>query len=132
MPTPQEEANKAMALEAFDTLINKRDFAAAEKYWSPDYIQHSATIPPGRDALFDMVKSMPELRYEFGLALASNDYVVLHGRMTGSGQPRATIVADMLRIENGVFAEHWDVTQPEATKAEAGGRPPMFGDSFPS
>jgi predicted SnoaL-like aldol condensation-catalyzing enzyme len=132
MPTPQEEVNKAIALEAFDTLLNKRDFAAAEKYWSPNYIQHSASLPPGRDGFFDAVRSMPELRYETGLAMASNDYVVIHGRMTGTGQPRATIVADILRFENGVIAEHWDVMQPEATKAEADGRSPMWGDSFPS
>jgi predicted SnoaL-like aldol condensation-catalyzing enzyme len=132
MPTPQEKANKAMVLEAFDMLLNKSDFAKAEKYWSPNYIQHSATIAPGRDALFEAVKSMPDLHYEFGLAMASNDYVVLHARMTGGGQPRATIVADVLRIENGVIAEHWDVMQPEATEAEAKGRRPMWGDSFPS
>jgi predicted SnoaL-like aldol condensation-catalyzing enzyme len=64
--------------------------------------------------------------------MASNEYVVLHTRITGSGQPRATIVADMLRVENGVIAEHWDVMQPEATEAEANGRRPMWGDTFPS
>jgi predicted SnoaL-like aldol condensation-catalyzing enzyme len=40
-PTKQGK-NKALVLEAFDTLFNKRDYAAAEKYWSPNYIQHSA------------------------------------------------------------------------------------------
>jgi predicted SnoaL-like aldol condensation-catalyzing enzyme len=82
--------------------------------------------------LFDLVNSMPELHYEFGLAMASNDYVVLHGRVTGTGQPRATIVSDILRLDDGVIAEHWDVQQPEATEAEANGRRPMWGDSFPS
>jgi predicted SnoaL-like aldol condensation-catalyzing enzyme len=37
-----EEANKALVLEAFDTLFNKRDYKAAERFWSPNYIQHSA------------------------------------------------------------------------------------------
>lgn len=133
MPTPQEEANRAIAVKAFDRLINKRDFVAAEKYWSPNFIQHSATVPQGRDGLFNLFKRRPpEFRYEFGLVMASNDYVVLHGRVTGNGQPRATIVADILRVENGVFLEHWDVQQPEATEAEANGRRPMWGDRFPS
>ena len=44
-PTKQEK-NKALVLEAFDTLFNKRDYAAAEKYWSPNYSQHSAHIAP--------------------------------------------------------------------------------------
>jgi predicted SnoaL-like aldol condensation-catalyzing enzyme len=42
-----ENKNKAIVLEAFDTLFNQRDYAAAEKFWSPNYIQHSAHIPPG-------------------------------------------------------------------------------------
>ena len=48
--TPQR--NKALVLEAFETLFNRKDFVAAEKFWSPNYIQHSAHIPPGRDGLF--------------------------------------------------------------------------------
>jgi predicted SnoaL-like aldol condensation-catalyzing enzyme len=132
MPTKHEEANKAAAVKAFDTLFNKRDYAAAEKYWSSDFIQHSAVTPPGRDGLFKMVKSMPELRYEFGLVIATNDVVVLHGRLTGNGKSRADIVANMLRLQDGVFVEHWDVLQPEATKDEANGRSPMWGDSFPA
>ena len=48
--------NKDLVLQAFDTLFNKRDYKAAERYWSPSYIQHSAHIPPGRDGLFDLVK----------------------------------------------------------------------------
>jgi predicted SnoaL-like aldol condensation-catalyzing enzyme len=55
--TPQR--NKAFVLEAFETLFNKKDFVAAERFWSPSYIQHSAHIPPGRDGLFDVVKSGP-------------------------------------------------------------------------
>ena len=54
-----ESKNKALVLEAFDTLFNKRDYAAAERYWSPNYIQHSAHIEPGRDGLFNLIKSIP-------------------------------------------------------------------------
>ncbi len=39
-----EEKNKELVLKAFDTLFNKRDYGAAERYWSPNYIQHSALI----------------------------------------------------------------------------------------
>jgi hypothetical protein len=38
------QANKALVLEAFDTLFNKRDYRAAERYWSANYLQHSAHI----------------------------------------------------------------------------------------
>ena len=54
--------NKALVLEAFD---NKRDYKAAERYWSSNYIQHSAHIAPGRDGLFNLVRSTPPtLKYE--------------------------------------------------------------------
>ena len=75
-------------LEAFDTLFNKRDYAAAEKYWSPDYIQHSAHIEPGRDGLFNLIRSAPDtLRYEHQLIVAEGDYVIIHGRFSGNGPP---------------------------------------------
>ena len=32
-----ESKNKALVLEAFDTLFNKRDYEAAQRYWSPNY-----------------------------------------------------------------------------------------------
>ena len=128
-----EEQNKKFVLEAFDTLFNKRDYAAAERFWSPDYIQHNAIIEPGRDGLFNLVKtSPPELRYENGLAVASGDYVMLHGRFSGSGAPVNWIVVDILRIENGLIAEHWDVIQDEVTREGSKSGLPMFGDSFPN
>lgn len=125
------EKNKALVLDAFDTLFNKRDYAAAEKYWSPNYIQHSAHITPGRDGLFNLIRNAPDtLRYEHQLIVAEGDYVILHGRFSGRGQPAAWIAADIVRIENGRLAEHWDVLQDEATKAESKSGLPMFGDRF--
>ncbi|KAF5406641.1 MAG: SnoaL-like polyketide cyclase [Candidatus Udaeobacter sp.] len=125
------EKNKALVLDAFDTLFNKRDYAAAEKYWSPNHIQHSAHIEPGRDGLFNLIRSAPDtLRYEHQLIVAEGDYVIVHGRFSGRGQPAAWIAADILRIENGRLAEHWDVLQDEATKAESKSGLPMFGNRF--
>ena len=63
-----EPKNKALVLEAFDTVFNKRDYVAAEKLWSPHYIQHSAHIGPGREGLFDLIKGLPPtLKYEPGV-----------------------------------------------------------------
>lgn len=126
------EQNKAIALEAFDTLFNKRDYAAAEQYWSPDYIQHSAHIEPGRDGLFDLIKGIPPtLRYEAGLILAEGDFVIIHGRFSGFGAPVNWIAADILRMKDGILVEHWDVIQDEATSQQSKSGRPMFGDMFP-
>lgn len=126
------ESNKKIVLEAFDTLFNKRDYETAATYWSPTYIQHSAHIKPGRDGLFDLIKSLPPtLRYENGLALADDHFVILHGRFSGHGLARNWIVSDVLRLEDGVLVEHWDVIQDEATEAESQSGRPMFGGDFP-
>ena len=124
--------NKALVLEAFETLFNQRDYAAAERFWSPDYIQHSAHIGPGRAGLFDLIKSItPTLKYEHGAILAEGDLVIVHGRFSGIGLPVAWVTADICRIENGVLAEHWDVIQDEASSATSKSGLPMFGTKFP-
>jgi predicted SnoaL-like aldol condensation-catalyzing enzyme len=131
--TEQEARNKALVLEAFETLFNRRDYPAAERYWSPHYIQHSAHIPPGREGLFDLVRNTPAtMRYENALTVADGDYVLLHGRFSGIGQPAAWVVVDIVRLEGGRLAEHWDVIQDEATKEQSKSGHPMFGTSFPA
>jgi predicted SnoaL-like aldol condensation-catalyzing enzyme len=126
------EQNKALVLEAFDTLFNRRDYDGAERFWSDPYIQHSAHITPGRDGLFNLVRTLPDtLKYENQLIVAEGDYVIAHGRFSGNGRPAAWVAADILRIENGKLAEHWDVLQEEATQAQSVSGLPMFGDHFP-
>jgi predicted SnoaL-like aldol condensation-catalyzing enzyme len=127
------EQNKALVLKAFDTLFNKRDYEAAAGFWSPSYIQHSAHIEPGREGLFALIRGAPDaLRYEHQLILAEGDYVIVYGRFTGTGSPAASVAADVVRIEDGRLAEHWDVLQDEATEAESKSGRPMFGDRFPA
>jgi predicted SnoaL-like aldol condensation-catalyzing enzyme len=127
------EQNKALVLEAFDALFNQRDYNAAARFWSDKYIQHSAHIEPGREGLFKLVRSLPDsLRYEHGLILAEGDYVIIHGRFSGMGRPAAFVAADVVRIEDGLLAEHWDVLQDEATQAESKSGLPMFGSQFPA
>jgi N-ethylmaleimide reductase len=126
-----ESKNKALVLEAFDTLFNKRDYVAAERYWSPNYIQHSAHIEPGREGLFNLIKSIPPtLRYEHGTIVAEGDFVIVHGRFSGIGLPVNWIATDILRIEDGILAEHWDVIQDEATRESSKSGLPMFGGKF--
>jgi predicted SnoaL-like aldol condensation-catalyzing enzyme len=128
-----EETNKRLVLEAFDTLFNKRDYQEAERFWSPNYIQHSAHIKPGRDGLFELIRSSPAtLRYEPGTIVADGDYVIVHGRFTNTGKPRNWIAADVVRVADGLLAEHWDVLQDEASEAESQSGLPMFGTKFPT
>jgi predicted SnoaL-like aldol condensation-catalyzing enzyme len=125
--------NKAIVLEAFETLFNKRDYAAAERYWSPNYIQRSAHIAPGREGLFNLIKSIPPtLKYEPGTIVAEGDFVIVHGRFSDFGAPVNWIAADIVRIKDGILVEHWDVIQDEATEEESKSGLPMFGKKFPA
>src|SRR2546423_10538594 len=132
MPGNKESRNKELVLEAFDALFNRRDYARAERFWSPRYIQHSAHIEPGREGLFDLIKSLPPtLKYEPRVIVADGDFVIVHGRFSGFGQPVNWIAADILRVRDGILVEHWDVIQDEATEEQSKSGHPMFGDEFP-
>ena len=131
MSESNAEKNKEIVLQAFDTLFNKRDYSAAEKFWSPHYIQHSAHIAPGREGLFDLIKSLPPtLKYEPGTIVAESNFVIVHGRFSNFGLPVNWIAADILRIEGDILVEHWDVIQDEASEQESKSGLPMFGNSF--
>ncbi len=128
-----EQKNKALVLEAFDTLFNKRDYKAAECFWSPNYIQHSAHIAPGREGLFNLIKnSPPTLKYEPGMIVAEGDLVMVHGRYSGLEQKANWIIVDIVRIADGVLTEHWDVIQDEAARESSKSGLPMFGQKFPT
>ncbi len=127
----QQEKNKALVLEAFDAAFNKRDPDAYERYWSPNYIQHSAHIKPGRSGLRDIIAAAPsDMKYEHGIAMAEGDFVMVHGRFSDIGLPKNWITLDIVRIENGLLAEHWDVIQDEVSESDSQSGRPMFGNSF--
>jgi predicted SnoaL-like aldol condensation-catalyzing enzyme len=111
-------------------LFNKRDYAAAEYYWSTDYIQHSAHIEPGRDGLFNMIKSSPaSLKYESGIVMAEDDLVIIHGRFSGFSGAASWVTANVVRIRDRILVEHWDVLQEEETRERSTGQSPMYDRS---
>jgi predicted SnoaL-like aldol condensation-catalyzing enzyme len=143
MGTAAEERNRAFVLEAFDTLVNRRDYVVAQRFWSPDYVQHSAHIPPGLEGLFNLVEASPsDRRYENALTVADGDYVMLHSRdgdyvmlhsrLSTTGPEPNRITVDIVRLQDGLMAEHWDVVQDEAIANESKSGLPMFGDTFPT
>jgi predicted SnoaL-like aldol condensation-catalyzing enzyme len=63
--------------------------------------------------------------------VADGNFVIVHGRYSGLWGPVNWIVADILRIEDGILVEHWDVIQDEVTQEQSKSGRAMFGDSFP-
>jgi predicted SnoaL-like aldol condensation-catalyzing enzyme len=131
MTATLEEKNTALVLEALDTLFNQKDYEKAAQFWSESYVQHSRHVPAGRDGLFGLVRTFADARFEYDMVIAKDDFVWVHSRYTNSVNPVALIAVDILRIEDGKLAEHWDVLQDEPTRSESAGGYPMFGDTFP-
>jgi predicted SnoaL-like aldol condensation-catalyzing enzyme len=97
----------------------------------PYYIQHSAHIAPGREGLFNLIKSLPPtLKYEPRTIVADAGFVMVHGRFSDFGLPLNWIAADILRIKDSILVEHWDVIQGEASREQSKSGLPMFGDLF--
>jgi predicted SnoaL-like aldol condensation-catalyzing enzyme len=83
-------------------------------------------------SLFGLIKSVPrEIKYENSLIMAEGDMLMLHGRFSGLGLPANWIVVDIVRMENGLLAEHWDVIEDQVTREKSTSGLPMFGRRFP-
>ena len=73
----------------------------------------------------------PTLQYEAGTIVAEGNFVIALGRFSGFGAPANWIAADILRIEDVLLVEHWDVIRDEATEEQSKSGAPMFGKAFP-
>jgi predicted SnoaL-like aldol condensation-catalyzing enzyme len=62
--------------------------------------------------------------------VADGEFVIVHGRFSGMGQPVNWIAADILHIKDGTMVEHRDVIQDEATQEQSKSGLPLFGDKF--
>jgi hypothetical protein len=83
MKKTAEEKNKRLVLGAFDTLFNKRDYAAAERFCSPRYIQHRAHIAPGREGLFKELDCCSETWELFPSGSLCGTWAIASGWPTG-------------------------------------------------
>jgi predicted SnoaL-like aldol condensation-catalyzing enzyme len=62
--------------------------------------------------------------------VAEGDFVILHGGFSDFGLPVNWIVADIVRMKDGILVEHWEVIQDDATRESSKSGRPMFGEKF--
>src|SRR5260370_28525010 len=110
---------KGLVEQAVHELFDQRDATAVERYWSPDYIEHSITGAGGLQGLRDLAGSLPPGFYHKRTrVLGEHDLVVAHGLYDGLGA--TPIVAfDMWRVGRGKIVEHWDAHQQRAEETVA-------------
>jgi steroid delta-isomerase-like uncharacterized protein len=118
------EANKQFYRSYIEDMWNKRNPAAAERYLAPHFIEHNQNLPPGLDGRKKFVASVlaafSDYHAEIQEVIAEGDKVVARVVWTGTqdgpylgrpatGKKLRFSTADFFRMENGKFAEHWDV-----------------------
>ncbi len=100
--------NRTIVVGCLENLFVHKDFEAAKAVVHPDFVTHSPGLPSGREAFTDAVKNSPLAGATAVIqhVVAEDDLVVVHLHVAGLA------VVDILRVEDGLLVEHWDVKQP--------------------
>lgn len=115
-------ANKALVLDALQTLMIEGNLEAITKFYADDIIQHNDMFADGIEAqtgVFAMLSGIDGFDAEFVRVIADDDMVAVHARYEGFG-PTAMIAFDVFRVEDGKIVEHWDNLIPEAAPNPSG------------
>jgi len=117
-------ANKQLYRDFIAEIWNQRQPAAAARYLAPNFVEHNANLPPGLDGRIKFITAVQagfsDYHAEILEIVAEGDMVVARVQWRGTqdgpflGRPATgnTVqfaTADFFRVENGKFAEHWDV-----------------------
>lgn len=112
----REEKNRALVVEFYTTVLSQRQVDKAPHYLKEDYIQHNPFAPSGRDAFMEFFRVLfaqyPQSEHRIVRTAADGDLVYLHVHAKNSPDDPGRAVMDILRVENGMIVEHWDVVQP--------------------
>jgi steroid delta-isomerase-like uncharacterized protein len=124
-PAANSEAVGSSLLDRYVAAVNAHDTAPFPELFTETYIQHSGRSASGLAAQIEnfrqILAAMPDLRLLVedriiagDKVVARNSYSATHAQTirgippTGKAFTFRTI--DIWRIENGKFAEHWDLT----------------------
>ena len=129
--TPQER-NKAFVREAMEQFFNRHDLTAPDRLYAPDFVQHNARVAALARAegltnlesvkrfFAGFFQAFPDYRVEIEHLAAEDDKVFAvcnwfgthRGTFLGvpaTGRAIRVRTAEVLRLEGGRIAEHWDV-----------------------
>jgi predicted SnoaL-like aldol condensation-catalyzing enzyme len=117
--TAEEEVNLALVRGLFDEVLNPMDSGAVDRFIAPGYIQHNPTVEDGREplkAFLDFIKdASPDAVHDVKRMFADTDHVIVHYHVRRWPGDAGFAVMDIFRIEDGLIAEHWDVSQDVVT-----------------
>jgi len=119
---------KTLVTTALTALANDDDpKPAVERFYSPDFVQHSPIMPPGRDSLAPAFSLFKEagVKYEMMRVVAEGDFVAVHARALGMGE-NPMVIFHLFRVADGLIAEHWEAMMEEIMDT-VGGRSMVDG-----
>ncbi|MBD2794157.1 nuclear transport factor 2 family protein [Xenorhabdus sp. 42] len=126
---PQNKTVRDLVARAHRELFDERDIGALDRYFSPDFIEHSPLVADGLTGLQELVQTHPKLRHETHRILQDGDLVAIHGRFTGLND-HPLVGFDIYRVADNKIVEHWDGLVPEAAH-NASGRTQLDGPTEP-
>ncbi|MEU7588345.1 ester cyclase family protein [Micromonospora sp. NPDC049230] len=118
--SPAEQENLRLVLRVWEEVMQKQNLEYADEHYRADYIQHNRFAAQSGGGLAGMKQffaglfvAAPDLTGTIDHILVQDDFVALFSRWRGreatSGRELKLHTADLLRIEDGRIAEHWDV-----------------------
>jgi steroid delta-isomerase-like uncharacterized protein len=124
-PAQGEAAVGGVLLERYVAAVNAHDTSPFPQLFTESYVQHSGRSPSGLAAQVEnfkrIVGSMPDVRLTVEDCIVSGDRVVARSTYSAThtqtlrgiaptGKSFSFRTIDIWRVENGKFAEHWDLT----------------------
>ncbi|MCC4908818.1 nuclear transport factor 2 family protein [Microbacterium sp. cx-59] len=106
----QEEANRELAVGAYNTLFRDQDPSILDTAFDPAYLQHNSVAPNGTEALksfFSGGAAFPP--NESVISLSDGDLVWTFSQPVGAASGDAFVAADIFRVDENLIREHWDV-----------------------
>jgi predicted SnoaL-like aldol condensation-catalyzing enzyme len=117
---PNLAKNKKLVYDFWREVLEAGHLELAPKYMTETYIQHNPNVPTGRQGFIDFFSKFSKprpivdsIKSPLIAIVAEGNYVVLSFLQElpdpkDSSKKYTTTSFEMLRIENGKVAEHWD------------------------
>ncbi|MDZ4763103.1 MAG: ester cyclase [Chloroflexota bacterium] len=137
----ERDANLAVVLGLYDTVLNAHDTGTAAAYIASDFVWHTQQAQ-GLEGFIGFYMgifgSFPDVARTPSLCIVEDDVVVVYSTIIGthegdllgvpaSGNPIAYTSMDVFRVADGIIVEQWDQGDYLTLFTQIGVIPPLGG-----